>query len=68
VRELENKIEWTVLLAGDAEMVSDEILPEHIRGATAVPVLGADDGLSGMPLNAAVDALKRRLIQADREY
>jgi DNA-binding NtrC family response regulator len=63
VRELENEIERTVALAGDAETVGDEMLSEHIRGANPMPVLGADDGLSGMPLNPAVDALKRRLIQ-----
>jgi two-component system response regulator HupR/HoxA len=63
VRELENEIERTVALAGDAEMVGEEMLSEHIRGATPMPVLGVEKGLSGMPLNAAVDALKRRLIQ-----
>jgi DNA-binding NtrC family response regulator len=63
VRELENEIERTVALAGDAETVGDDMLSERIRGATPAPVVGVEDGLSGMPLNPAVDALKRRLIQ-----
>ena len=62
VRELENEIERTAALAADAEMVSEEMLSEHIRGA----VLDADPRVEGLPpevaLDVAVDALKRRMI------
>ena len=62
VRELENELERVVALSGDAEMVSVDMLSEHIRGAS--PRAGSDfvelagDG----DLNASVDALKRRMI------
>jgi two-component system response regulator HupR/HoxA len=65
VRELENEIQRAVALApADAETVSAEMLSEHVReGAPAAPVGGA-----GWPpvgdLNAAVDALKRAMIEA----
>jgi len=64
VRELENEIERTVALAGDAEVVSVDMLSESIRGAThsasaIAAVISGDE-----PLNAAVDALKRRMILA----
>ena len=62
VRELENEIERTAALAADAEMVGEDMLSEHIRGA----VLDADPRTDGLPpevaLNVAVDALKRRMI------
>jgi len=62
VRELENEIERTAALAADAEMVSEDMLSEHIRGA----VLDADPRTEGLPpevaLGVAVDALKRRMI------
>jgi transcriptional regulator with PAS, ATPase and Fis domain len=62
VRELENEIERTAALAADAEMVSEDMLSEHIRGA----VLDADPRVEGLPpevaLGVAVDALKRRMI------
>ena len=62
VRELENEIERTAALAADAEMVSEEMLSEHIRGA----VLDADPRTEGLPpevtMGVAVDGLKRRMI------
>jgi transcriptional regulator with PAS, ATPase and Fis domain len=62
VRELENEIERTAALAADAEIVSEDMLSEHIRGA----VLDADPREGGLPtevsLGVAVDALKRRMI------
>ena len=62
VRELENEIERTVALAGDAEMITAEMLSESVREATP----GADPQLDAMAgdrsLNDAVDALKRRMI------
>jgi transcriptional regulator with PAS, ATPase and Fis domain len=63
VRELENEIQRAVALAGDAEVVSAEMLSEHLRGAplTAAP---GDPETRGLSLAAAVDALKRRMIQA----
>ena len=62
VRELENELERVVALSGDAEMVSVDMLSEHIRGES--PRAGSDfvelagDG----DLNTSVDALKRRMI------
>jgi two-component system response regulator HupR/HoxA len=61
VRELENEIERTVALAGDAETISADMLSEHIRGAPAVAVQSPDPA-GETDLNAAVDALKRRMI------
>jgi DNA-binding NtrC family response regulator len=62
VRELENEIERTVALAADAELVSEDMLSEHLRGA----VLDADPREGGLPpevaIGVAVDALKRRMI------
>jgi two-component system response regulator HupR/HoxA len=63
VRELENELQRAVALAGDAEMVSLEMLSEHLRGATRsglapAPVLG-----EARDLNLAVDDLKRHMIQ-----
>ena len=62
VRELENEIERTVALAGDAETIGEEMLSEHLRSAPAVPGADASSLGEGLTLNAAVDALKRRLI------
>jgi DNA-binding NtrC family response regulator len=65
VRELENEIQRAVALApADAETVSAEMLSEHVRGAAP-----AAPGTAAMPvptrdLNAAVDALKRAMIEA----
>ena len=63
VRELENEIERTVALSGDAETISADMLSEHIRGAAPAAVSDAtiapqDD----LDLNRAVDALKQQLI------
>ena len=62
VRELENEIERTVALADDAEVVGEEMLSEHVRGA----VPDADPRVEALPpgitLAGAVDALKRRMI------
>jgi two-component system response regulator HupR/HoxA len=64
VRELENEIERTVALAGDVEAISADMLSEHIRNA--VPTLNAppESFSDDVTLNTAVDALKRRMIQA----
>jgi two-component system response regulator HupR/HoxA len=62
VRELENEIERTVALAGDAEAVTVDMLSEHIRGAVPDADPRMDDLPPGVTMNAAVDALKRRMI------
>jgi two-component system response regulator HupR/HoxA len=64
VRELENEIERTVVLAGDVEAISADMLSEHIRNA--VPAMSAppESFSDDVTLNTAVDALKRRMIQA----
>lgn len=62
VRELENEIERTVALAGDADTVTVDMLSEHIRGAIPDADPRIDDLPPGLTLNAAVDALKRRMI------
>jgi two-component system response regulator HupR/HoxA len=69
VRELENEIERTVALAGDAPTIGEEMLSEHIRGApVAAPIELATDPPGEVDLNRAVDALKQRMItQALRE-
>jgi len=63
VRELENEIERTVALSGDAVTISADMLSERIRGA---PPAAAADPVNDVPgdldLNRAVDALKQRLI------
>ncbi len=63
VRELENEIQRAVALAGDAKTITAEMLSEHLRGATpaAAP---PDPETRGLSLGLAVDALKRRMIQA----
>jgi transcriptional regulator with PAS, ATPase and Fis domain len=63
VRELENEIERTVALSGDATMISVDMLSEHIRGAPLAAVADPEDAPPGdLDLNRAVDALKQRLI------
>ena len=62
VRELENEIERAIALAGDVDMITEEMLSEYIRGA---PQAGASHEAVplDMMLNTAVDDLKRRMIQ-----
>jgi two-component system response regulator HupR/HoxA len=61
VRELENEIQRTVALAGAATTITADMLSEHLRGAAPeAPPL--DPALRGLEMNAAVDALKRRMI------
>jgi two-component system response regulator HupR/HoxA len=65
VRELENEIERIVALAGrDEELVSVEMLSEHVRGAPFRPASGdaGSESVEDWDLNRAVDALKRRMI------
>ena len=62
VRELENEIERTVALAGDADAIGVDMLSEHIRGAVAVADPRVEGATSEMTMGAAVDALKRRMI------
>jgi transcriptional regulator with PAS, ATPase and Fis domain len=62
VRELENEIERTVALAGDAETVTVDMLSAHIRGALPDADPRVDALPSGLALTVAVDALKRRMI------
>jgi len=64
VRELENEIERIVALAGDAEAVGVDMLSEPIRGATHAVGETALPSFDGQSLGAAVDALKRQMIQA----
>jgi transcriptional regulator with PAS, ATPase and Fis domain len=68
VRELENEIQRAVALAGDADMITLEMLSEHLRGSAAAEAAavaaGAAAGSAGeiLDLNLAVDDLKRRMI------
>ena len=62
VRELENEIERTVALAGDAGTISVEMLSEHIRGAVPESIESLEGLPPGLGLSAAVDALKQRMI------
>jgi two-component system response regulator HupR/HoxA len=62
VRELENEIKRTVALAGNADMVTAEMLSEHIRVAPARMVPAGELAISGLRLNDAVDALKQQMI------
>jgi len=61
VRELQNEVERCVALAGDASTLGVEMLSDELRGARLEP-LPAEDERRDLPLNDAVDALKRRLI------
>jgi two-component system response regulator HupR/HoxA len=62
VRELENEIERTVALAGDADSITVEMLSEHLRGAPEASV-SMDWVAPGADLNSSVDALKRQMIR-----
>jgi two-component system response regulator HupR/HoxA len=63
VRELENEIERTVALAGDAVTISADMLSEHVRGAPSAAVGDpSNDAPGDLDLNRAVDSLKQRLI------
>ena len=62
VRELENEIKRMVALADDADMVSDEMLSEHIRGAPMRMIPSDGFSITGLRLNDAVDALKQQMI------
>jgi transcriptional regulator with PAS, ATPase and Fis domain len=64
VRELENEIERAVALAGDVDVVSVEMLSEDIRGTAPVMNVVPEELDGALVLNAAVDALKRRMILA----
>ena len=63
VRELENEIERTVALAADAEMVSEDMLSEHIRGA----VLDADPRVERTAARGARLERRRRRAQAPHD-
>jgi len=64
VRELENELERTVALAGEMEVITVEMLSEHIRGVMPT-ANGAPETFAGeRTLNSAVDGLKRRMILA----
>jgi transcriptional regulator with PAS, ATPase and Fis domain len=62
VRELENEVERLVVLAGDASIISGELLSPRIRqwSPTDEPARETDTG----SLPAAVEALERRMIGA----
>jgi transcriptional regulator with GAF, ATPase, and Fis domain len=63
VRELENEIQRAVALAGDAKRINAEMLSEHLRGPVpSIPSHAPET--PGLSLGAAVDALKRRMIEA----
>jgi two-component system response regulator HupR/HoxA len=66
VRELENEIQRAVALApADAATVSAEMLSEHVRGGAPAPAgAGGERPLVVGDLNAAVDTLKRAMIEA----
>jgi two-component system response regulator HupR/HoxA len=62
VRELQNEVERAVVLAGDASKIGVEMLSDEIRGGAGVS-LPRDAVPEGLTLGAAVDAVKRRMIQ-----
>jgi two-component system response regulator HupR/HoxA len=62
VRELENELERTVALAGDADTITEEMLSEDLRSATLPSEPWLDPVPGETSLNAAVDALKRHMI------
>jgi two-component system response regulator HupR/HoxA len=64
VRELENEIERTVALAGDASAVSVDMLSEHIRGAMPAMNVSPEAFAGDIALSEAVDSLKRNMILA----
>jgi two-component system response regulator HupR/HoxA len=61
VRELANEVERIVALAGGADTITEAMLSEHLRRASAASAGG--DAPSEPSLNRAVDALKRRMIE-----
>jgi len=66
VRELENEIERVVVLAGDEEQVSIDMLSGHIRAGQPTPsstvAPTSDETIEDWNLNQAVDNMKRRMI------
>ena len=58
VRELENEIERTVALAGDADTISADMLSEHIRGAPPVAARGPRE--RGAPRELDLNRRRRR--------
>ncbi len=62
VRELENEIERTVVLSGEVDTITMEMLSEHIRGASPEAEPGFDEFPTDWDLNRSVDAMKRRMI------
>jgi len=67
VRELENEIERIVALSGDVETIGVEMLSEHLLNA-APPAEISGEVPTDLPMNSAVDGLKRRMItEAIRE-
>ncbi len=62
VRELENELERTIVLAGDVETIGVDMLSETIREALPQEPSRADELPADWDLNRAVDQLKRRLI------
>jgi two-component system response regulator HupR/HoxA len=64
VRELENEIERTVALAGEASAISVDMLSEHIRGAMPAMNVSPEAFAGDIALSEAVDALKRNMILA----
>ncbi len=67
VRELENEIERIVALSGDVETIGVEMLSEHLLNA-APPAEIPGEVPTDLPMNSAVDGLKRRMItEAIRE-
>jgi two-component system response regulator HupR/HoxA len=63
VRELENEIERTIALAGDADSIGEEMLSDHIHSAPPEVAAADDDVPVGVSMALAVDALKRRMIE-----
>lgn len=67
VRELENEIERVAALAGEADLVTVDMLSEEIGGQTRAPApVAPGTTVAGveLDLNRAVDALKRSMIEA----
>lgn len=64
VRELENEIERVVVLAGDEDQVSVEMLSATIRGAgpELLPANPTDGEIEDWNLNQSVDNMKRHMI------
>jgi two-component system response regulator HupR/HoxA len=63
VRELENEVERSVALAGDIARLGEEDLSEYIRESPPAPAESTETPESGLPMAAAVDSLKRRMIE-----